>query len=132
MGRHTASHGLVSCHALEVHRRVLLSNDSDATDASYQDSANKATFEVSDGSRGGRGHSGFMSAYHNGTRPQVELTGDVTLSDGSTLTLPYGLYYKTSDGQPVAWTIAAQQATTAAQQAALDALMARVAALEAQ
>ena len=98
MGRHTASHGLVSCHALEVHRRVLLSNDSDATDASYQDSANKATFEVSDGSRGGRGHSGFMSAYHNGTRPQVELTGDVTFAADSTITLPRGLFHENANG----------------------------------
>jgi len=97
MGSHTASHSVLSCHTLEVHRRLILSNDDDASDAAYQHVANKATFEISDGASR-NGHSGFMSAYHNGTRPQVELTGDVTFAADSTITLPRGLFHENANG----------------------------------
>ena len=85
VGIETATHGIYSCRSLEAHRRLILSNDFDTTDAGYHGAANKATLEITNGDASG--HAQFMSAYHDGTRPQIELDGDVTFAAGSTLAL---------------------------------------------
>ena len=89
VGVETQNHGTFSCHSLEAHRRLILSNDHDDTHVGYQTIANKASIEVSNADA--TGHVEFISAFHDGTRPQVQLTGDVTFAAGSTLALPGGV-----------------------------------------
>ena len=103
VGVETQNHGLYSCHSLEAHRRLILSNDHDDTDAGYQTIANKASIEVSNADASG--HAEFISAFHNGTRPQVQLSGDVTFAAGSTLALPGGV---TTSGAQTATDLIAQ------------------------